>query len=149
MSPSRALTRESLGAWVLKASPTEPTVDELVRRGFSTDWTSCLRPTYRAGLVEPGQPVLLWVSGRSPATPAGIHAQGTITGVPAYDESGLSVPLRLEPVESPVPRADLLAHPVLSRIEVLRMPAGSNPSYLTREQVVALMDEWPHLTIDR
>jgi hypothetical protein len=134
---------------VVKASPAEPTVDELVRRGFSTDWTSCVRPTYRAGLVEPGQPVLLWVSGRSATTPAGVHAQGVTTGVARYDGSSISVPLTLEPVEPPVPRALLLDHPVLSGIEVLRMPAGSNPSYLTREQLAALSTGWPQVTAGR
>ena len=139
-----AVTEESLGAWVVKASPGTSTVAELVRRGFTTDWSSCLRPTYRAGLVRPGQRVLLWVSGRSPATPAGIHAHGRTTG-PVVPGDEVRMPFRLHPVEPPVLRADLLAHPVLRHAEVLRMPAGSNPSFLTRVQLDALLTEWDRL----
>jgi hypothetical protein len=143
--PARAITPATLGAWVVKASPTEDTVAELVRRGFSTDWTSCVRPTYRTDLVEAGQPVLLWVSGRDASTPAGIHARGVTTGSAAYGEDQVRVPLRLEPVDPPVRRADLFGHPVLQGAEVLRMPAGSNPSYLTVEELAALEQGWPQL----
>ncbi len=38
----------------------------------------------------------------------------------------------------PVLRAELLLDPVLATAEVMRMPAGSNPSYLDREQYAAL-----------
>lgn len=55
----------------------------------------------------------------------------------------LDVPLRLEPVDPPVLRADLLADPVLSRLEVVRMPAGSNPSYLSREELARLRELLP------
>ncbi|MDR7361052.1 hypothetical protein [Nocardioides marmoribigeumensis] len=144
-TPSRSVTPESLGAWVVKASPAEGTVAELARRGFSTDWVSCVRPTYRADLVEPGQAVLLWVSGRSPTLPAGIHAHGTTTGRASYDGTTLRVPLRLEPVDPHVLRPELLDHPVLRGAEVLRMPAGGNPSYLRRAELDALLTGWPQL----
>ena len=48
------------------------------------------------------------------------------------------MPLSLEPLEHPVLRTELLTHPVLSALEVLRMPAGSNPSYLSVEQLAEL-----------
>jgi hypothetical protein len=41
---------------------------------------------------------------------------------------------------NPIHRSDLLAHPTLANAEVLRMPAGSNPSYLTPQQWSALRD---------
>jgi hypothetical protein len=147
--PARALTPESFGAWLIKASPGEHSVDELVRRGFATTSTWCVRPTYRADLVEPGQPVLLWISGRDARTPPGIHAQGLTTG-PADTSTGrLAVPVSLLPVEPPVLRAEVAAHPVLSQIEVVRMPAGSNPSYLSRAQLAALREAWPQVSPDR
>ena len=37
-------------------------------------------------------------------------------------------------------RPVLLAHPVLSGLEVLRSPWGSNPSYLDRDQLAALRE---------
>jgi len=139
----RALTSDSLGAWLIKASPGEQSVDELVRRGFATTWSWCVRPTYRADLVAAGQPVLLWVSGDGRRVPAGIHAHGLTTG--PVDEDRLTMPVTLKPVDPPVPRSWLLGHPLLSRAEVVRMPAGSNPSYLTVEQLRALQDEFPQL----
>lgn len=141
----RALTSETLGAWLVKASPEEASVDELVRRGFATTWSWCVRPTYRADLVEPGQAVLLWVSGDGRRVPPGIHAHGITTGPVAVEADRLAMPVSLEPLEPPVPRAALLEHPLLSRAEVVRMPAGSNPSYLTREQLGALQDAFPHV----
>ena len=70
---------------------------------------------------------------------------GLTTGAASYDGTRLAVPLRLEPVDPPVLRNDLLDHPVLGGAEVLRMPAGSNPSYLTREQLDALRAGWPQV----
>ena len=117
--------------------------------GFETGSTWCVRPGYRADLVEPGQPVLLWVSGRSARTPAGIHAQGVTLGRADRTTGRLAVPMTFEPVSPPVLRADLLEHPVLACIEVVRMAAGSNPSYLTREQLRALRHGWPQVTVGR
>ena len=57
------------------------------------------------------------------------------------------VPLRLEPLVPPLLRSDLLDHPVLGRLEVVRMPAGSNPSYVTRAQLAALRELCPELTL--
>ena len=94
MSPTpRALTRESLGAWLVKVSSATGSLEALVASGFSGSFTWCVRPTYRADLVEPGQPVVLWVSGRGPRAPAGLHAHGRTTGrvvVMASDPSYLT-----------------------------------------------------------
>jgi hypothetical protein len=50
------------------------------------------------------------------------------------------VAVRLTRLAGPVDRADLLADPVLREAEVLRMPAGSNPSWLSTAQYAALLD---------
>jgi hypothetical protein len=150
----RAVTRDSLGAWLIKASGSTPATRDAVRTGFSNVTTRCLRASYRTDLVRSGQPVLLWISGNDADHPAGIHAQGWTTGpavpdpAPPGDGSAtLVVPLRLEPVEPPVLRSELRHHPELSALEVLWMPAGSNPSYLTRSQLDALRGEWPEVTV--
>jgi hypothetical protein len=153
-STARAVSRESLGAWLIKGSGRSPSTHDLVRTGFTTVATRCLRASYRTDLVEAGQPVLFWISGDVAEHPAGIYAQGWTTGPavpdPAHHGSGapaLVVPVRLEPVDPPVLRSELRHHPELSAIEVLRMPAGSNPSYLTREQLDTLRREWGAVTV--
>ena len=146
MTSGRAVAPGSLGAWLLKVDPAGPGARELLAGG-PREVTRCVRRSYRTSLMEPGQPVLLWVSGRDARIPAGVHAQGRITGVPqpadGADAQQLEVSVHLVPVDPPVLRAQLLADPVLSRIEVVRMPAGSNPSYLGREELARLRELLP------
>jgi len=56
--------------------------------------------------------------------------------------------LRLRAVaETAVLREELLAKPGLSQLEVLRMPAGSNPSYLDKQQYFTLQRAFPRLSL--
>jgi len=147
MAP-RSVTRETLGAWVIKTDPATTSVDELRRTAFRTVTSRCVAPTYRTDLVDAGQPVLLWISGADRSNPAGIYAQGRTTGrVEATGADQLSMPMELEPVNPPVPRAEILAHPVVAQIEVVRMAAGSNPSYITRQHLEELVSRWPQVTV--
>ena len=139
-STKRALSEESLGAWLVKADPAALPITDAVATRFTTVTSRCVRPSYRTALVREGQPVLLWISGRHPDHPAGIHAHGRTTG-PATD----AMPVRLAPVDPVVTRRQVLAIPELFRAEVLRMPAGSNPSFLDVEQYVALQQAFPQL----
>lgn len=93
----------------------------------------CLRPSYRVGLMAPGQRCLLWWSGRQ----AGVHAVGTLAGPPEKPAGPVQVALRL--LAEPVPRGDLLPSAFASA-EVIRMPAGSNPSWLDHRQLDALLN---------
>ncbi|WP_205473497.1 hypothetical protein [Nocardioides sp. SYSU D00038] len=135
---TRAVTADNFGAWLLKVDPAATDVPHLLRTGFRTVTTRCVRPSYRTDLVALDQPLLLWVSGSSAVTPAGIYAHGRTTGPVSHDESQLVMPVELEPLDPPIFRTELLAHPVLSRIEVLRMPAGSNPSFISAHQLAAI-----------
>jgi hypothetical protein len=126
----RALTTDKLGAWLFKATGSEPSTQAHVRAGFADVESWCVRPTYRTDLVVAGQRVLLWVSG----TAAGIYAYGRTTG-PARD--GV-VPVALTALAPPLLRSELTGHADLARLEVIRMPAGSNPSYVTRAQLEVL-----------
>ena len=141
------LTPATLGAWLVKVDPRSSDVASMAGDDFASVVTRCVRPTYRTELVEAGQPVLLWISGRDPAHPAGLHAQGRTTG--PVDQLGPDhvLPVSLSALEHPVPRDELRAHPLLVRLEVLTMPAGSNPSYVTREQLDALREGWPQVTV--
>lgn len=105
--------------------------------GTARTLTRCVRPSYRLDLMAPGRPCLLWLSGR--ADP-GVHALGTVDGPVSADAGGPVVPVRLVLLDEPVPRADLLADPRMRTAEVLRMPAGSNPSWLSAEQFAAVVD---------
>jgi hypothetical protein len=139
---SRAAVRtETLGAWLIKVRGAEPETVEHLRDGLSQMRSRCVRPSYRTRLVASGDLVLLWVSGSHTAHPAGLYGHGHATGRVAGDR----FPLEALPLGEPLLRAALVAHPVLVDLEVLRMPAGSNPSYVTPEQFAALADLRPEL----
>lgn len=81
--------------------------------------------------------MLLWVSGRhSP----GVHAVGRVTAPVDDDGDGPVLPVRLVRLDAPVPRAELLADARFRDAEVVRMPAGSNPSWVTAEQLTAVLE---------
>jgi hypothetical protein len=138
-----ALTADSLGAWLLKANPAGGALEELARTRFTSVTTRCVRPSYRTDLATADQPVLLWVSGRDPRHPPGLHAAGRTTGPVTDSPDGPVLPVRLAPLEPIVPREALLADAVLAGLEVLRMPAGSNPSWLSRPQFDAVLSRVP------
>jgi hypothetical protein len=134
------VTRLSPGAvacWVLK---TARPPDEL-----APGWTApasrlldrCVRRSYRLDLMAAGQPCLLWLSGRDRP---GVHALGEVAGEVEDRPAGPVVRLRLTLLAEPVPRADLIADPRMRSAEVVRMPAGSNPSWLSAEQFAVVLD---------
>jgi hypothetical protein len=145
MPSGPAVTAASLGAWLLKAAPDGGAVEELARHGFEDVTVRCVRTSYRTRLVEPGQPVLLWVSGADDRHPSGIHATGETTGPVRHGPDGPVMPVRLRAVRPFVPRRALLADPTLAGAEVLRFAAGSNPSYLDAEQWAALRTAFPQV----
>ena len=131
------LTRADVACWVFKSSvPPEGLVPGW-RPGASQWLTRCVRPSYRLELMASGQPCLLWVSGR---VDPGVHAVGRLTAGPHEADGGPVAPVRLTRLRVPLPRAALLTHPVARDAEVLRMPAGSNPSWLSAEQYAAVLD---------
>jgi hypothetical protein len=157
---SPAVTAKTLGAWLIKGSRDVYPVDKLIRSRFSTVDGWSLRGTYRTDLIRPGQPVLFWISGASKTHPAGLYAEGHTTGRATTEvaddewvdpaERGqpkLFMPVELRPLSAPVLRSDLLQHPSLSQIEVLKMAAGSNPSFVTPADLATLRSAWPQVTV--
>jgi hypothetical protein len=59
----------------------------------------------------------------------------------------LFMPVELRPLSAPVLRSDLLQHHSLTTIEVLKMAAGSNPSFITPADLVALHAGWPQVRL--
>src|SRR5690242_7290751 len=126
--PRPRLTAADVGCWVIKTS--------LPPADLATDWrpgshrvlARCLRPSYRLSLMSPGQACLLWLSGR---TAPGVHAVGVLSGEVSQGVGGPEVRVRLTLLAEPVARADLLDRAGTRDAEVLRMPAGSNPSWFS------------------
>jgi hypothetical protein len=121
------LTADDVACWVLKTAGSVVPAGELTR---------CVRPSYRLGLMAAGQPCLLWRSGRHDP---GVHALGELTGPVQAGDGGPVVPVRFRPLPEPVARADLLTDPAFADAEVVRMPAGSNPSWLSAAQFAAVL----------
>ncbi|SDP59346.1 hypothetical protein SAMN05660199_04326 [Klenkia soli] len=138
------LTRADVGCWVLKSARLPDLVAPGWAPGTAVDLTRCVRPSYRLGLISVGDPVLLWCSGR--ADP-GVHATGTVTGAVEASDDGPVVVVRWVRREPPLPRGALLADPVARDAEVLRMPAGSNPSWLSPAQWRAVRDLSPSAAV--
>ena len=137
------LTDRDIACWVLKSRTAPEQIVPGWAAGASQTLTRCLRRSYRMELMAPGQPCLLWLSGQQDP---GVQALGRLTSAaflpPESDPAGreASVTASLRRLEEPVPRRVLLADHVLSGAEVLRMPAGSNPSYLSPAIFEALLE---------
>ena len=131
------LTGADVACWVFKSAAPTSGLAPGWRPGTSWTTTRCVRPSYRLELMAPGQPCLLWVSGRSDP---GVHALGELTAEPQETESGPVAPVRLTLLPDPLPRTVLLGDPVARDAEVLRMPAGSNPSWLSAAQFAVVLD---------
>ena len=135
-----------VACWVLKSTQPPAAIDPSWRPGTATSLTRCVRRTYRLDLIAAGQPCLLWLSGRDRP---GVHALGSVEGPVGEDEGGPVVPVRLTLLPSPVLRADLLADSRMRDAEVLRMPAGSNPSWLSAAEFTAVLDRVPDVGLGR
>jgi len=130
------LTPGDVACWVLKTSRPPAEIAPGWRPGAERELTRCVRPSYRLGLMAGGQPCLLWVSGREHP---GVHALGVVAGDVSPTEGGPVVPVRLTLLTEHVGRGELMADPIARAAEVLRMPAGSNPSWLSGPQFAAVL----------
>ncbi len=124
-----------MACWVLKSTRRPRELDPGWAAGGRRRLTRCVRRSYRLDLMRPGDPCLLWVSGRAAA---GVHAVGVLAGAVAAGAGGPEVAVDLTLLAEPVPRGELLTDPAAAGAEVLRMPAGSNPSWLSAGQFAAV-----------
>lgn len=137
------VTVAGLGAWLLKGNADQVDLaGRFAREPKVERW--CVRPGYRARLMAAGQPVVFWASGSRGRQPYGVWGVGRLRGPALLDpDSGqYEVPLDLavwEPARR-VRRAELQADPRLAAAEVLRLPVGANPSFLTVAEFAALAD---------
>jgi hypothetical protein len=137
------LTTDDVACWVLKTRTAPADLLPDWSRGTARELTRCLRRSYRVELMQPGQRCLLWLSG---SVAPGVHGIGTLTSHATSGETpdaagrGVEVAVSVFLLPEPVSRAALLADPSFSRAEVLRMPAGSNPSYLSAQALESLQE---------
>ncbi|WP_214407003.1 hypothetical protein [Pseudonocardia lacus] len=140
LSARPRLTGADVGAWLFTCNPRE--FGELDGRVEAF----CAHPSYRVGLVRPGQPAVLWVSGPDGASPVpGIWMVGRTTGE-VTDAPRPRVGLALDVLPEPVARAALRADPRTARMEVLRAPQMGNPSVITPGElavIAAMVGDWP------
>ena len=131
------LTAADVACWVLKSTGSPAALVAGWRPGTARTLSRCLRRSYRLELMTAGQPCLLWLSGRDRP---GVHALGILTDGVQPDGDGWAVPMELTLLPDPIPRGELLADPIAREAEVLRMPAGSNPSWLSVDQFAVVRD---------
>lgn len=137
------LTSADVACWLIKSRTPASEIGGGWAAGTTKELTRCLRRSYRVELMRPGQLCLLWVSGR---VQPGVQALGRVvseaTPAPLSEENlpQMQVTVLLRRLTEPVPRAAWLADHLLTQAEVIKMPAGSNPSYVSPETFDALQD---------
>lgn len=158
-----AIDESNLGAWLLKCNPDVYDLRAAVDAGVDYVDSWSVRPGYRASMMAAGQRAVLWVSGGGRRMARGIWGVGWVRG-PVRDvdpEDGtaagywvhhgarravrLAVPLWVPVLDQPV-TVEEVRGAGLGDLEVLRMPQGANPSWVSREQLAVLEDllpDWP------
>lgn len=129
------LSGDDVACWLLKTARPPELIAPGWAPGEPVVLRRCLRRSYRLELMLPGQRCLLWLSGRRGP---GVHAIGTLLDAPDPDEADLEVVLHR--LAEPIARSELLADPAFTTAEVMRMPAGSNPSFLRPAELDAVLD---------
>ena len=163
----RAISAGNLGAWLIKCDPLVWDFPGFVDDGNDLiDETWSLHQNYRSDMMQPGDRILFWLSGTQSRFPRGIWGAGYVIGeaggVAGFaDDEGefgywldedarlavrycvpVYIPLRLD---APVTDAGLRAAGI-DDLEVQRMPSGSNPSWVSVDQLAkleGLLGAWP------
>lgn len=157
----QAVSRDVLGAWLLKGNPAVWDVRRFLADGHRAITSWSVQPGYRSALMQRGDPVLFWLSGPGTRGLArGIWGLGHVVGAAEPwsdadrgwwldDDARRALRARVEVhvplLEDPVPVAELRAAGITD-LEVQRVPQGSNPSWVSRTQLDALeplLPDWP------
>jgi hypothetical protein len=159
MASDRPLPRlrdgTEVAAWVFKANPEVWDVLAFLASGVDVDsWR--MAPSYRVGLIEPGQPCVLWVTGpRGARHTPGVWAIGEVTGEPFDDVGDPDDPLWIDlgaqrqvrpfvevsmaVLDEPVPREELAAEPAFAGAEILTSPRMGSPLALTPDELDVIL----------
>lgn len=125
--PPRAVTPETLGAWVIKCNPRMTPLEPMLA-AHEAKPTWCVADNYRTQLMLPGQRVLFWVSAHPRR---GIWGAGLVTGDVVVLDDGLHVPVCIPLFDEPVTAAQLSEVPGLRSMETFRSPQQANPSWVS------------------
>lgn len=150
----RLINDDSLGAWLLKCQPrVNHDVPRAIlggRGGPVTRW--CVADNYRAKMMTTGDRVVLWVSGDGRQVARGIWGLGWVTGAvrDVLDHEGTAPATKEVPLHLPLLRRGVLEEEIraagVDDLEVLRQPQGSNPSWVSKDQlgaIAGLCGAWP------
>ena len=162
-----AITAGNFGSWLVRCNPAKWDLAGYRAAGGERVDSVSVVDNYRSAMMQPGDKVLLWVSGNGRLLARGIWGLGHVTaGVrdepadarpdgPSHwlDERTrravthavfVDIPL----LDSPVTDAELKSE-AIDDLEVQRVPMGSNPSWLSSEQlsrVRPLLPPWPRFS---
>jgi hypothetical protein len=163
---ARAITGDNLGAWLIKCDP-EAKFDlpGAIANGMQGISSWSVVPGYRSDMMAPNDKIILWVSGNGRRMARGIWGIGRVTGEvePSDDDKYFSdvnywldqdarnvvelfVPVDIPLFDQQVDAQDLVGAGIAD-LEVQRMAQGSNPSWVSREQLERLeqlLPPWPH-----
>lgn len=159
--PGQAVSRDNLGAWLLKAHPDVWDVRRFRAEGESRIRSWSVQPGYRSRLMRPGDRALFWLSGPGRGgLVRGVWGLGHVRAEPEpwadtddgwwLDPSARSavrarVEVDIALLDDPVPVAELRTAGI-DDLEVLRVPQMANPSWVSRAQLAALdavLPDWP------
>jgi hypothetical protein len=112
-----------------------PLVDEIPARLGTGDWWEV---TQNWKYMKPGERAILWQSDPD----AGIYALGELADK-AYatteSESGWRVDIEYQPLlKHPLLKTDLLDHPILKDLLIIRVPNSRNPTLVSEDQWLAI-----------
>jgi hypothetical protein len=135
VAPTRSVTLESLGAWVIKCNPRITPIAPMRAAGEAKPFW-CLANNYRSRLIQPEHRVLFWVSAHPDR---GLWGAGRVIGNVSGENGQLQVPVHIRLFAEPVRASQLMSVPKLRAMEVFRSPQQSNPSWVSTAEL-ALID---------
>jgi hypothetical protein len=162
----RLVNESNLGAWLLRSNPTKKwDIARFMEDGHYWIGAWSVAGGYRSDMMAHGQKVILWVTGDGKKLTRGIWGVGYVTGMvedepprepDAYeidywiDAEARAAVEHMVPVDIPLLPSAIRAIDIeaagLDDLEVFRQPQGSNPSWLSKDQLARLeplLPEWP------
>jgi len=149
---------------LLRCNPVnEPDLPHLIAGGGHRIGRWCVADNYRSRMMHSGDVVVFWVSGNGRRLARGIWGVGQVLGVDGLEQPTAEVASATRELRSggdrPRVRVDipLLAEPVsdqalrawgIDDLEVQVQPQGSNPSWISIDQLARLTVGFPSLLPD-